>query len=78
MKKKEGEVRQELAAPMTGRQREKTTHLEIQTAVAFIKDLIEKSLFIYIFGEVDGLRGDFVEVRARYYDPELEIVISKR
>lgn len=49
MKKKEGEVRQELAAPMTGRQREKTTHLEIQTAVAFIKDLIEKFLFIYIY-----------------------------
>lgn len=63
---------------MTGRQRGKTTHLEIQTAVAFIKDLMEKFLYIYISGEVDGLRGDFVEVRARYYDPELEIVISKR
>lgn len=76
--KKEGEVRQELAAPMTGRQREKTTHLEIQTTAAFIKDLMQIFLFIYIFGEVDGLRGDFVEVRTRYYDPELEIVISKR
>lgn len=76
--KKEGEVRQELAAPMTGRQREKTTHLDIQTTAAFIKDLMQNFLFIYIFGEVDGLRGDFVEVRTRYYDPELEIVISKR